>query len=310
MLCFLGMYYLRSSWLIPRKDFRFLHYTFGPIRPWQWLSYPLFDLNHEWQDIRFQLRDPTKEMFTSFFRYLPFYAVLFLFVIRVTTFQSFHRHLASTVHSLLSLSSSEPLRCSSGTIMCVCKNVFSMTVYVFPIYFRFCKMLTFISVLMCVPISIYMVPMHVRPLVGWLMFTFSFTVLIAHIFEFTFWFCHYGCYGSMHGGATRECPPVSNSGGRRHTLRQSNHRQYLHSAHLKFVLITFFYVLLGLAIVINVGSFASRVKTAVLIGLFYLGFLYYSIDSLVGLYTHYTLPSNNSHHVSKRSEDSSPILEP
>ena len=303
-----GMYYLRSEWLIPRKDFRFLHYTFGPIRPWQWLTYPLFDLNHEWQGLRFRLRDPTKEMFTSVFRYLPFYSVLFLFILRVTTFQTFHRHIASTVSSLLSASTGEQLRCSSGTILCVCRNVFSWTVYIFPIYFRFCKMLTLISVIFCIPVSVALIPQHVRPLSGWLMFTFSYTVLISHIFEFTFLLCHYGCYGSIHGAATRECPTNgAGSNHRRNALRQSTHRQYLHNAHHKFVLLSLLYIALSLLLVLHIQGFIFRCKVAIFLSLIYLSSLYYSIHYLVGLYTQY-VPSNA--HLAARRGESTNLMEP
>merc|ERR1712226_81963 len=207
------------------------------------------------------------------------------------------------------MSANEQLRCSSGTILCVCRNVFSWTVYIFPIYFRFCKMLTLFSVIMCVPISILMVPMHIRPLSGWVMFTFAYTVLISHIFEFTFLLCHYGCYGSMHGANSRECPNGSAS-SRRGQIRQSSHnKQYLHNAHLKFVLISLFLITLGLTLVLNIQGFVFRCKVAIFLGLVYLTFLYYSIDYLVGLYTQHVPIS--SRQVPKHGDNTNHVdLEP
>jgi hypothetical protein len=44
-----GMYYLRNRALVEPK---IMHYTLGPLKPWKWWSYPIFDLNWKWLAMR------------------------------------------------------------------------------------------------------------------------------------------------------------------------------------------------------------------------------------------------------------------
>ena len=59
----IGVYYMLSYWLIPPEELMIFHYTLGPMKPWKWWSYPMFELNWEWQQLRSMLsphyREPT-----------------------------------------------------------------------------------------------------------------------------------------------------------------------------------------------------------------------------------------------------------
>ncbi|KAE9550498.1 hypothetical protein FO519_006286 [Halicephalobus sp. NKZ332] len=44
-----GMYYLSGRILVQPK---IIHYTLGPVKPWIWWSYPIFDLNWKWLEAR------------------------------------------------------------------------------------------------------------------------------------------------------------------------------------------------------------------------------------------------------------------
>ena len=48
-----GHYYIENChWHVSNK---IIHYTLGPIKPTQWWSYPLFDLNWKWNELRERL---------------------------------------------------------------------------------------------------------------------------------------------------------------------------------------------------------------------------------------------------------------
>ena len=51
----IGMYYLLSKWIIPVEDLMVLHYTLGPLKPWKWWTYPIFELNWQWKALRSEL---------------------------------------------------------------------------------------------------------------------------------------------------------------------------------------------------------------------------------------------------------------
>ena len=48
-----GTYYMRSGWSdMPSGDVKIIHYTLGPVKPWKWWAYFLFDLNWQWNALR------------------------------------------------------------------------------------------------------------------------------------------------------------------------------------------------------------------------------------------------------------------
>ena len=53
-----GQYYVYTSRFFPLKPFKVLHHTLGPVKPWRWWTYPIFDLNWRWIELRDQL-DPS-----------------------------------------------------------------------------------------------------------------------------------------------------------------------------------------------------------------------------------------------------------
>ena len=51
----IGIYYISGHWSIPLKESYILHYTLGPVKPWVWWAYPLFDQSWYWHVVRMQL---------------------------------------------------------------------------------------------------------------------------------------------------------------------------------------------------------------------------------------------------------------
>lgn len=48
----IGFYYLSGRWIIPLEELMVIHYTLGPVKPWKWWSYPMFELNWQWNTLR------------------------------------------------------------------------------------------------------------------------------------------------------------------------------------------------------------------------------------------------------------------
>ena len=50
-----GQYYACTSRFFPLTKFKVLHHTLGPVKPWKWWAYPIFDLNWQWVEFRDKL---------------------------------------------------------------------------------------------------------------------------------------------------------------------------------------------------------------------------------------------------------------
>jgi len=69
-----GMYYLQGGrWLFDPPDaIVVLHYTFGPVRPWYWYSYPMFPTSHQWMVIRDSLNEEYDGLGEMIYYALPY----------------------------------------------------------------------------------------------------------------------------------------------------------------------------------------------------------------------------------------------
>ena len=74
-----GMYYLNNRWCIPESERYVLHYTLGPTKPFKWWTYPFFDLNWKWYELRCRLPNRYNEYsLWDFSNLLPLFLVLIL----------------------------------------------------------------------------------------------------------------------------------------------------------------------------------------------------------------------------------------
>ena len=51
----IGQYYVYTSRFFPLEPYKVLHYTLGPVKPWRWWAYPIFDQNWHWVELRDKL---------------------------------------------------------------------------------------------------------------------------------------------------------------------------------------------------------------------------------------------------------------
>ncbi|KAL2950124.1 hypothetical protein AAZX31_20G212900 [Glycine max] len=82
-----GLYMLANKWMVDENELRVIHYTLGPLKPWDWWTSWLVKPVDVWQNVREQLEEslpgtgggqnPKDNYLVKFLFLLPFCAVLF-----------------------------------------------------------------------------------------------------------------------------------------------------------------------------------------------------------------------------------------
>jgi len=82
-----GLYMLANKWMVDEKELRVIHYTLGPLKPWDWFTAWLVKPVETWQDIRQKLeeslpgtgggRNPHDQLVVKILFILPFCLLLF-----------------------------------------------------------------------------------------------------------------------------------------------------------------------------------------------------------------------------------------
>ncbi|KAI5073588.1 hypothetical protein GOP47_0011601 [Adiantum capillus-veneris] len=52
-----GLYMLANKWMVDEAELRVIHYTLGPLKPWDWWTFWLLEPVRFWQDVRVTLED-------------------------------------------------------------------------------------------------------------------------------------------------------------------------------------------------------------------------------------------------------------
>ena len=63
----IGQYYAYTFLLFPPEPYKILHHTLGPIKPWKWWAYPIFDQNWHWVELRDNLHPSNDSPMGLFF---------------------------------------------------------------------------------------------------------------------------------------------------------------------------------------------------------------------------------------------------
>ncbi|PSR92817.1 Inositol phosphorylceramide glucuronosyltransferase [Actinidia chinensis var. chinensis] len=84
-----GLYMLANKWMVDEKELRVIHYTLGPLKPWDWWTSWLLKPVDVWQKVREQLeetlpgtgggRNPNDELIVKLLFLLPLFALLLNF---------------------------------------------------------------------------------------------------------------------------------------------------------------------------------------------------------------------------------------
>ena len=62
-----GQYYAYTFRFFPPEPHKILHHTLGPIKPWRWWAYPIFELNWHWVELRDNLHPSSDSPVGLFF---------------------------------------------------------------------------------------------------------------------------------------------------------------------------------------------------------------------------------------------------
>ncbi|KAI3888878.1 hypothetical protein MKX03_036062 [Papaver bracteatum] len=84
-----GLYMLANKWMVEEKELRVIHYTLGPLKPWDWWTSWLLKPVDVWQNVREQLQEtlpgtgggsnPNDDRVIKFLFLLPLLALVFCF---------------------------------------------------------------------------------------------------------------------------------------------------------------------------------------------------------------------------------------
>ncbi|XP_038695113.1 inositol phosphorylceramide glucuronosyltransferase 1-like isoform X1 [Tripterygium wilfordii] len=82
-----GLYMLANKWMVDENELCVIHYTLGPLKPWDWWTSWLLKPVDVWQNVREQLadtlpgtrggRNPNDELVVKFLFFMPLFTVLF-----------------------------------------------------------------------------------------------------------------------------------------------------------------------------------------------------------------------------------------
>ncbi|PKI39091.1 hypothetical protein CRG98_040515 [Punica granatum] len=84
-----GLYMLANKWMVDEKELRVIHYTLGPLKPWDWWTSWLLKPVDVWQNVRVKLEDtlpgtgggrnPNDELLVKLLFLLPLCVLLFCY---------------------------------------------------------------------------------------------------------------------------------------------------------------------------------------------------------------------------------------
>ena len=89
-----ALYYINNQWEIPSSELKIIHYTLGSIKPTQWWSYPLFDLNWRWNELRERLPSRHNEPSVwDLYNWIPLVVITMILILLGCFGHVFHRGL-------------------------------------------------------------------------------------------------------------------------------------------------------------------------------------------------------------------------
>ncbi|MQL99442.1 hypothetical protein Taro_032170 [Colocasia esculenta] len=84
-----GLYMLANKWMVDEKELRVIHYTLGPLKPWDWWTSWLLKPVDVWQNVRKQLQEslpgtsggnnPNEQLVIKILFFLPLCALIFIY---------------------------------------------------------------------------------------------------------------------------------------------------------------------------------------------------------------------------------------
>ncbi|XP_068654869.1 inositol phosphorylceramide glucuronosyltransferase 1-like [Aristolochia californica] len=195
-----GLYMLANKWMVDESELRIIHYTLGPLKPWDWWTAWLLKPVDVWQNVREQLeeslpgtgggRNPRDQLLIKILFLIPFCVLIFcyyqsLFQHRNWSVANFRnsicdqaRHLYYKVKSAGGFATYSSVAVASSSIVNPNQQFSTWTHSKIPAYLGAISIFAcFISAIISLGIAFAIVPRQVMPWTGLLMtYEWSFAV--------------------------------------------------------------------------------------------------------------------------------------
>ncbi|XP_065852116.1 inositol phosphorylceramide glucuronosyltransferase 1 isoform X2 [Euphorbia lathyris] len=187
-----GLYMLANKWMVNETQLHVIHYTLGPLKPWDWWTSWLLKPVDIWQNVREQLaetlpgtgggRNPNDELLVKLLFLLPLIALLFSYYrsflqTRVFCRNSLFDHIRHLYYKIR----------SNGYAGVSSSSTFNSATHLkVPAYLGGVSIIMcFVSALVALAISLSIVPRQVMPWTGLLlMYEWTFTIFILSFGSF------------------------------------------------------------------------------------------------------------------------------
>ncbi|XP_054801061.1 inositol phosphorylceramide glucuronosyltransferase 1 [Prosopis cineraria] len=199
-----GLYMLANKWMVDEDELRVIHYTLGPLKPWDWWTAWLLKPVDVWQNARERLdeslpgtaggRNPRDDFFVKFLFLLPFCALLFCCYRSFIKSPGFIGSLCRSSlwdharHLYYRIRASGPLVCGSisTTTINSTYQLLSSAQYKIPAYLGSISVsVCFLAAVVSLGVAILIVPRQVTPWTG---------LLLMYEWTFTLFFVFFGGY--------------------------------------------------------------------------------------------------------------------
>ncbi|KAA8539020.1 hypothetical protein F0562_025712 [Nyssa sinensis] len=190
-----GLYMLANKWMVDEKELRVIHYTLGPLKPWDWWTSWLLKPVDVWQNVREQLeeslpgtgggRNPNDNLVVKFLFLVPLFVLLFCYYRSFLQTRSLCDHVR---HIYYNFRSRGPLAYSAVSSSSVNSNPqFSNNAQskVPAILGGISVFICFMAAVVSLAISFSIVPRQVMPWTG---------LLLMYEWTFTIFFLVFGSY--------------------------------------------------------------------------------------------------------------------
>nr|AFK39755.1 unknown [Lotus japonicus] len=238
-----GLYMLANKWMVDDKELRVIHYTLGPLKPWDWWTFWLLKPVDVWQDVRIQLEEslpgtgkgqnPKDNFLVKFLFMLPLCALLFCcyysFIKNQGNLSSLCRgSLCDQVkHLYYRIRSSAPLAytSTSTSVTNSIQQFLSGAQSKVPAYLGGISVgVCFISAAVSLGLALSIVPRQVMPWTGLLlMYEWTFTIFVILFGGYLHLIYHWGRVVASRAASSLSDPESSDyDSGKRHQRQMSS----------------------------------------------------------------------------------------
>ncbi|CAN4090166.1 unnamed protein product [Withania somnifera] len=181
-----GLYMLSNKWMVDEKELRVIHYTLGPLKPWDWWTSWLLKPVDIWQNVRVQLQEslpgtrggknPRDELLVVFLYSLPLLLIAFCYYRSFLQTQSLWHHIRQLYYKV---------RGGVLAYVSVPPSTISQQLKV-PAYLGFVSVcVCFAAALVSLGLPLLIIPRQVMPWTG---------LLLMYEWTFTLFFLLFGSY--------------------------------------------------------------------------------------------------------------------